>query len=66
MQNEYQPGEQLIWMHVNDETGKQLNDLVTVMGVRSYPDSAYYAIRVEKTGEAAMAWHDELHRFRPI
>lgn len=66
MQNEYSAGEQLVWMHINDETGQQLNDLVTVMGVRSYTDSAYYAIRIEKTGDAGFAWHDELHRFRPV
>jgi len=62
----FEVGEQLIWIHISDETGKQQNDLVTVMNIRSYPDSAYYAIRVEKTGEPATAWHDELRRFRPI
>ena len=59
----YKEGQKLVWIHVDDETGKRINDLVVVKNIRVYPSSAYYTIQLEANGEIAMAWHDELHEF---
>lgn len=64
MQGTYEINEKLVWLHVDDKTGEKLNEIVTVMKKRDYPNSCYYTCRVESTGEVTFAWHDELKRFK--
>jgi len=61
----YSVGEQLVWVHVNDETNKRVNEMVTVMNVKVMNKGKgrpHYIVKTV-TGDAGNAWHDELFRF---
>lgn len=59
----YEIGEELVWMHIDDATGQQMNEMVVVRNRRQYPNSVYYTCQVLSTGDVAMVWGDELFRF---
>ena len=62
----YNVGEKLIWVHIDEKTGKRLNEMVTVMHVKIMNKGngkPHYLIRTVK-GDAGNCWHDELFRFQ--
>jgi hypothetical protein len=58
-------GQQLVWVHVDDETGERVNDFVKVMalprdGLKSPSAREQYRVQVLRTGDPAIAFRDEL------
>lgn len=61
----YEVGERLVWVHTDEETGQQMNELVVVMGVTKgmrtqVTGRPYYIVKVLRTGEPAQVFNDEL------
>lgn len=61
-------GERAVWVHVNEEDGRKLQDLVEVRAVSQGRRTAvtgrpYYVVRVLRTGEVCNAWSDEMYRY---
>ena len=66
---QFQVGEQLVWIHIDEETGRKVNDFVKVMraanpGGRTYGAREQYQVMVVRTNEPALAFSDELFRYQ--
>lgn len=61
-------GEQLVWSHIDEETGKKINTFVKVMKAprpdgKTFASREQYQIQVLGTNEPALAFSDELSRY---
>lgn len=60
----YALNEKLVWIHVDEDTGDRMNDLVIVRSRKPFAGKPYYIVTIVRTGEPVQAWHDELFRFQ--
>ena len=57
-------GETVVWMRVDEQTGKRLSDLVKICEVRTFVGKPIYRVQIIRTGEIAQAFSDELFRVK--